>query len=424
MTATSAVAGRGPASTGEFQNQTVGLTRGLQAFRHRDFSLFWISQLVSLVGTWMQVLGQIWLVLELGGSPFDLGLVSALQFLPMLGLSMFGGFLADHLPKRYLLIGSQSTAAMLAFALALLAWTGIVNIFHVMILAVLLGLVNSVDMPTRQAYVVELVGRRDLPNAIALNSAAFNAARLVGPAVAGLLIGWLGLAPVFLLNGLSFLPVVVALLAMKAGSTSVATGTTEPGAVLENMREGFAYVHRSRPVFLTVALVAVVSTIGMNFSVIAPLFARNILNVGAEGLGLLISAMGLGSLLASGLLAFLPWEPHPKLLLGGAAVFASLEMALGLARQFNMAAILMGAIGFAMIIFTTVANTTLQTSTPDHLRGRVMSVYATVFVGSTPIGSLVTGYLAQTMGIALTVIVEGAIGVAAALVAWLKSARE
>ena len=421
--ATCTIASRGPGSTIEFQPRPVGLMRGLASLRHRDFRLFWLSQLVSLIGTWMQILGQGWLVLEIGGSAFDLGIVSALQFLPMLVFSLFGGLLADHYPKRFLVLGTQTSAMILAFVLAALTWTGTVTITQVMILAVLLGLVNAVDMPTRQAYVMELVGRQDLPNAVALNSAVFNAARLVGPAIAGLLIGWLGLAPVFFLNGVSFLPVVVALLAMKAGSTTVADVMMEPGEIWANVREGLVYVRRSELVLLVVVVVTVVATFGMNFNVIAPVYARNVLDVGANGLGILMSALGLGALIASVLLAFLQWEPHPKLLVGGAVLFGLLEMLLSLTANFLLAALILGAIGFAMIIVTTVANTSLQTATPDRLRGRVMSVYTTVFVGTTPVGSLFTGYLANVAGVPAPIWVGGAMSSGVALYGWWKTVR-
>lgn len=397
--------------------------RGFAALYYRDFRLFWLSQLVSLTGTWMQTLGQSWLVLEIGGTAFDLGIVNALQFLPMLVFSLFGGLLADHFPKRWLILGTQASAMVLAFALALLTWTGVVNVAHVMILAALLGLINAVDMPTRQAYVVELVGRADLPNAVALNSAVFNAARLVGPAVGGLLIGWLGLAAVFFLNGVSFLPVIGALIAMKAGSTALSSVVTEPTAILANVQEGLTYIRRSRPVLLTVTVVTLVATFGMNFNVIAPLFARDVLNVGADGLGVLVSAMGLGALVASALLAFLQWEPHPRLLVWGAALFGSLEILLSQIVEFVSAAILMGLIGFAMVVVTTVANTTLQTSTPDRLRGRVMSVYTMAFVGTAPLGSLFAGYLSHVGTVLTPLLVGGAISASVALIGWWRMAR-
>jgi signal transduction histidine kinase len=194
MSETEVVAGRGASSTMEFQPRPVSLRSGLASLRHRDFRLFWTSQIASLIGTRMQIVAQDWLVLELTGSPFILGVVSALQFLPTLIFALVGGVVADRLPKRSLLLFTQSSAMLLAFVLGTLTWTGSVQVIHVMALAVLLGGVNALDMPTRQAFIVELVGREDLQNGIALNSAAFNSARLVGPAIAGLVIGWVGLA--------------------------------------------------------------------------------------------------------------------------------------------------------------------------------------------------------------------------------------
>ncbi|MBI2952748.1 MAG: MFS transporter [Chloroflexi bacterium] len=419
---TNVVAGRGPGSTLQFQPRPVGLARGLTALSHRDFRLFWISQLISLTGTWMQVLAQGWLVLQIGGTPFDLGVVSALQFLPTLALSIFGGVLADKFPKRYLLLGTQSAAMFLAFALAALSWAGIVNLVHVMILATLLGFSNAVDMPTRQAYVIELVGRRDLPNAITLNAAAFNGARLIGPALGGLAIALVGLDAAFFLNGVSFLPVLAALLLMKAGAEARAE-ELRPHEVLAHVQEGLSFVQQSRLVLLTILLAGLVATFGMNFNVIAPVFARDVLHAGADGLGALMAAMGVGALTASLLLAFFEWEPHPMVLSAGAVGLGAFEILLSQIATLPVALVLMSAIGFAMIILTTMANITLQTSTPDALRGRVMAVYTTVFVGSVPAGSLFTGALAYVGGAEMPLLIGGTISVGVAVWVWWQVSR-
>lgn len=419
---TEVVAGRGADSTIEFQPRRVGLARGLSALSYRDFRLFWGGQLVSLTGTWMQIVAQSWLVLQLSNSPFILGLLSALQFLPILTLSVLGGVAADRLPKRQLLLATQVASLALAFVLGALTQTGLVTIGTVLALAVLLGLVNAVDMPTRQAFVVELVDRKDLSNAIALNSTAFNAARLVGPAVAGLAIGVIGIAGAFYLNGLSFLAVIGALLAIEAGRAPLSRGE-EPGRVRDDLKEGLAYVTRTPLIWLIVLLVALVGTFGMNLNVLIPVLARDVLQVGATGFGLLTSAAGLGSLAAAVLLAFVGRTPRPQLLLVSAGILGLTEIALAPVRQFNLALILLAGTGFAMIFFTTLANTVLQQATPDALRGRVMSVYTTVFAGTTPLGSLFIGWLAEARGLGAAFLAGGAISVAAVIAVFALSRR-
>jgi len=414
------VAGRGASSIMEFQRRRVPLLRGLSALRYRDFRLFWITQLVSLVGTWMQIVAQNWLVLELSDSAFVLGLVSALQFLPTLFFSLPAGVVADRVPKRRILIGTQSTAMLLAFALAFLTQTGIVQIGHVMVLALLLGLVNSLDMPTRQAFVVELVGRTDLRNAIALNSAAFNSARLIGPAVAGLAIAWVGLAGAFYINGASFLGVIGALVVIRAGRRPISRGV-RAGSVLEDLREGLTYVTHTEVVWLVVLMVALVGTFAMNLNVLIPVYAQGVLQVGAQGYGFLTAAMGVGSMAAAFLLAFRGPRPGRALVLGSAGALGILQMAMVAVRQYGIAIVLLAAIGFAMVLFTTLSNTALQMATPDHLRGRVMSVYTTVFSGTTPIGSLFAGGIAERWGVGVSFLVGGAVGLASVAIGILLS---
>ncbi len=363
----------------------------------------------------MQTVAQSWLVLVLTGSPLTLGVVTALQFLPILILSVLGGVVADRLPRRRLLLATQTSAMLLAFALAIMTETGAVRVGHVMVLAALLGLVNAVDMPTRQAFVVELVAREDLHNAIALNSVAFNSARLIGPALAGLAIGWIGLAGAFFLNGLSFLGVIGVLLTMRTG-WQPATRGVDPGSLWDDLKEGLGYVARTPVVRMVVLLVGIVATFGMNLGVLIPVLARDTLRVGAEGYGFLTSSMGLGSLAAALLLAYLGQPPRRQMVLGAAASMGLLQLLLGGVEQYSAAILLLGGIGFSMILFTTLSNTALQTSTPDDLRGRVMSVYATVFVGSTPFGSLFVGAIAEHRGVGAALELCGLITVVAALI--------
>ncbi len=420
---TEVVAGRGPASVLEFRPRPAPSGRGVAALRHRNFRLFWLGQMVSLVGTWMQTVAQSWLVLVLSGSPLTLGVVNALQFLPILLLSVLGGVVADRVPKRRLLLATQSSAMLLALLLGILTATGRVQVVHVFALALLLGLVNAMDMPTRQAFVVELVGPGDLRNAIALNSTAFNSARLIGPAAAGLAIGWVGIAGCFFINGITFLAVLAGLLAMNAGDRPTPR-QVEPGSIWEDLREGLAYVAHAPTLRLVILLIAAVGTFGMNLSVLVPVLARDVLRVGAEGYGFLSSALGLGALLAALLLAFLGPSPRRRLVLGAAAGLGLLQMAMPMVRQFLLAVPVLAALGFFMILLTTLSNTVLQTSTPNALRGRVMSLYATVFAGTTPIGSLFAGAIAERWGAGASFFAGGLISVVATLAVYLLSLRQ
>lgn len=409
------IAGRGASSTVEYTSGRTPIQRAAGALNHRDFRLFWLGQLISVIGTWMQSVAQSWLVLQLSHSPFTLGIITALQFLPVLVLSIFGGVLADRLPKRRVLLATQSSAMVLAFTLGILAQTQLVRIEHVMVLAFLLGLVNAVDMPTRQAFVAELVDRRDLRNAIALNSAAFNSARLVGPAAAGLAIGWVGVAGCFFLNGLSFVAVLLGLTQVRAGRAPIKVRSAQT-SLRRDLSEGLSYVVHTRVVRLVVLLVAIVGTFAMNMNVLVPVFAQGVLKVGAAEYGFLTSAMGIGSLVAAIIVASLGSGSRRWFVLGAAAGLGVLEMILGTVHQLGPALVVMGGVGFSMIFFTTLSNTALQTSVPDHLRGRVMSVYTTVFAGTTPFGSLFAGSLAENWGAGTAFVAGGLVSLLAAVI--------
>jgi MFS family permease len=274
----------------------------LGAFRHRDFRLFWGGQLVSLIGTWMQSVGQSWLVLELTGSPLQLGLVNALQFTPILLLSPVGGALSDRLGKRRILLVTQAAMVVQALVLALLVRSGHVRYWHVALLATIYGLGRAIDIPARQAFITDLVGRPDLPNAVALNSVVFNGARIVGPGVAGLLIARFDVAMAFFLNAASFVAVLAALLAMRT------EGHPDPAGQL-GIRQGLigalSYAVGTPQVSFTLALLVAVSLLGLNFNVVVPLIARDVLHEGAQGFGLLMSALGVGAVIGAGALALL-----------------------------------------------------------------------------------------------------------------------
>ena len=397
---------------------------GLRALRHRNFRLFWSGQLISLIGTWMQQVAQAWLVLTLTNDPFMLGLVATFQFAPVLVFGLFGGIVADSLPKRRTLLVTQSTAMTLAFVLAALVATHTVQVWHILILALLLGCSNAVDMPTRQSFFVEMVGREDIGNAVALNSAIFNSARIIGPAVAGLTIGAFDISIAFFLNGLSFLAVLASLLAMRESELGGVVRMVMPrsvGAVVENLAEGLRYVRQTRIVLLAVGVVGLVATAGMNFSVVMPSLARDVLGTGAQGFGFLMAASGVGSLAAALVIAF-GRRPGIRVLIGGAAVLGVLEVVLAASRSMPLSLVAMFGIGAGGIAMAMTANTAIQLAVPDPLRGRVMSVYTTVFAGSTPVGGLAFGALARAFGAASAVFVGGAavlvIAFGAGIVAW------
>jgi MFS family permease len=401
-----------------------GALRAFVALRHRNFRLFWGGQLISLIGTWMQSIGQAWLVLELTHSALMLGVVGALQFLPVLVLSLFGGVLADRLPKRTVLLFTQSFAAMQAFILWILVATGEVRLWHVLVLASLLGLTNSVDMPTRQAFVSEMVAREDLPNAIALNSSLFNMARIVGPGIGGLIIAWLGVAPLFLLNAISFIPVIIGIFLIDTKKLFAqvkrlpAQADTPGQSPIQSLREGLAYVVRTPAIFLIIAVVGVISLFGINFNVVLPLFATVVLHVGAVGFGFISSAFGLGSLFAALLLAWGNRKPSIRLLLLSSVMFCILEAAFAISHWYLLSLLLIASVGFFQITFSATSNSTLQTISPDRLRGRVMSVYMMVFAGSTPLGNLFTGELAHLFGAPIALLVDAGLSLSAATAGW------
>ena len=399
-----------------------GFLRTFSALKHRNFRLFWTGQLVSLIGTWMQTTGQAWLVLQLTHSAWLLGVVGALQFLPVMLLSLFGGVIADRVPKRTLLLFTQSFATLQAIILWLLVVTGTVQIWHILVLALMLGVTNALDMPARQSFVVEMVGREDLPNAVALNSSLFNMARLVGPGIAGLLIAWLGVAPLFLLNAISFVPVLVGLVLIDSRQLHthvkpVVTGTiVKKQGTMQSLREGLAYIAKTPSVLLIIVVIGIVSLFGINFNVVLPLFATNVLNAGPVGFGLLTSAIGFGALVSALWLAWGNKTPSIQNMLIGAIIFGVLEACFALSHLYILSLVLIAAVGFAQITFSATANTTLQTVTPDHLRGRVMSVYMLVFAGSTPLGNLLTGGLAHLYGAPIALLTCALLSLAAAVV--------
>lgn len=385
------------------------------ALGQRNFRIFWMGQLVSVVGTWMQNVGQSWLVLELTGSAAKLSVVSALQFLPMMFLSLFVGPFVDRFPKRRILILTQSALAILALLLAVLTATGLVRYWMVLVLAFLLGLVRLVDNPTRQSFVIELSGRGALMNAVSLNSAAFNTARVFGPALAGLLIEAIGIAPCFFLNSLSFVAVILALRRLDAPPVASDRPVRSVKEMLSSTADGLSYIARRGEIALPLALMAIISTVVLNYNVFVPIFAKSALGRSASGFGFLMTSMGIGSLLAALSLAVTSARgPSFLKLFGGAIGMCLALLVCGLQRNYALSCVLLGFTGYFTITFSTSTNASIQLASEDSYRGRVMSVYALVFNGVTPIGSLYAGFLSEAIGPGATMVVSGGIGLGAA----------
>jgi MFS family permease len=384
------------------------LTAGFSSLNQRDFRLFWSGQLVSLVGTWMQRVGQAWLVLELTNSAFKLGLITCLQFAPVLLFSVPGGAIVDRIAKRRLLMVTQTVLMLQACVLTLLVWTGRVQYWHVAVLSTVYGLAQSLDIPTRQAFVSDLVGRTHLMNAIALNSAMFNAARLVGPAVAGVLIARYGLAQAFLLNALSFVAVLGALSALRTdGAPHPSTGAT----FLERIQGGIEYAATTPLIRHVLLLLLTVSFFVLNFNVLVPLVTKQVLHGGAAEFGWLMASLGGGAIAGALALALLLQGRPPVALPVAAGLVASAgTVVLAFAPGFATTAGTLVVVGAAQITFQATCNTILQLTAPDALRGRVMSLYALVFAGITPFGALMIGYVAEALGTPAACAVGGAGG--------------
>jgi len=367
---------------------------------------------------------QSWLVLQLTGNPFDLGVVSAVQFLPVLVLGLFGGVLADSLPKRRTLVLTQGFASVLSFVMFALVFSHLIQVWHVLVVAFLLGVRNAIDMPTRQAFAVEMVGREDISNAVALNSAMFNGARVIGPAVAGLTIGAFGVAPAFLLDAISYLAVIWALLEMREPDLHTRPGIARPesvSAVFVHLREGLHYVRGTKFVLIATVVIGLVSTFGMNFSVVIPPLTQMVLHSDATGYGFLMAATGVGSVISALTIAF-SGRTTPLIIGIGALLLGMAEVVMSVTASFPIALACMFFAGVGGIGMAATANTVIQLNVPDQLRGRVMSVYTTVFAGSTPFGGLVTGAIASSFGAAVAVGLGGAASLATGIgaMAWLR----
>ncbi len=359
------------------------------ALKHRSFRLFWSGQCVSLIGTWMQRASQAWLVLTIKDSPFLLGLVSAMQFVPVIFLGLFAGVIADRVSKKRMILTTQACLGLQAFVLAALVYTGKVQYWHVVVLAAFQGICTAFETPAYQSLIYEMVGKEDLMNAVALNSALFNAASIIGPAIGGFTMEYFGPAIAFLLNGFSYLFVLAALLAIKVPE---ATPKRSERNIKREIGEGIAFARQTPMLLDTLLTVGLVGVFALNASVLVPVLAKDVLRQGATGSGLLMSFMGAGALLGAVFLAsFSHLGPQRKLLYGGAIALGTFEILQAGHSSFVVACGILFLMGWAQIIYSATANSTLQISTPDHLRGRVMSLYALLHQGSAPLGFLFAG---------------------------------
>jgi MFS family permease len=390
------------------------LPAALRALRHPNYRLFFFGQLISLIGTWMQGTAQSWLVYRLTGSEQLLGLLGFLSTLPVFVLSPIGGTVADRYDRRWMCVGTQVSAMLLALILAVLTLTDHVHVYDVVILATLLGVVNAFDIPTRQAFVVQMVGREDLINAIALNSSIINGARIVGPAMAGVVIEIAGEGWCFLINGLSYIAVIVGLLLM----TIVAEKRpAPPGSAISNIIDGFRYVRRTESIRALLLLLGLVSLTAMPYAILLPVFAKQILGGGAREQGLLMTSAGIGALTAALVLAMRRGVEGLHRWVGIAGTgFGVCLILFSLSRYFWLSAGLLVPAGFCMMVGLTSSNTLIQTIVPDHLRGRVMAVYSMMFLGMAPFGALLAGVLAKGLGAPGTVAFGGVICITGAVI--------
>ena len=366
-----------------------------RALRHRNFQLFFSGQLISLIGTWMQSVAQSWLVYRLTGSALLLGSVGFASQIPVFLFAPLGGITADRFNRRYIVICTQIASMVLALVLAALTLLHKVQVWHVFVLAALLGVVNAFDIPGRQSFLVEMVGKEDLMNAIALNSSMFNGARVIGPAIAGILVAKIGEGWCFFANAVSYIAVIIGLLLMKVHSP-VRAAMASP---LEHIMEGFRFVNRTAPIRALLLLLGLVSLVGMPYVVLMPIFADQILHGGARGLGILMGATGVGALLGALTLAFREGvKGLGRWVAWCCAGFGASLIVFALSHSFWLSVLLLLPVGYSMMLQMASSNTLIQVMVPDALRGRVMAVYSMMFMGMAPIGALLGGALAEHLG--------------------------
>ncbi len=370
------------------------------SLKHKNFRYYWIGMCVSLIGTWMQNIAQPWLAYSLTKSAFLLSLIGTLQFTPVLLFSLFAGIIIDKYSKKKILILTQSFSMFITLILAFLVLTKQIQYWHILVTSTALGFVNTLDMPTRQSFVIELVGKEDLINAVALNSSVFNLARVIGPAAAGIIMGYIGMSACFFINSISFGAVIISLLFIK--SIEKPETSNRSVKVIANIKDGLKYIHRKEIILNTILTVAIIGTFAMNLNVLVPVFAKELLHKQEAGFGFLMSFMGIGSFIGAMLVAALgksgPNRFARFVLNVVPFVNAIFLMLTGFTRSYFLTGLLLAFTGLSFVSFSSTANSTIQINSADEYRGRVMSVYSLVFAGSTPVGNLYAGAISQNFG--------------------------
>lgn len=389
-----------------------------RALRHRNFQLFFGGQLVSLIGTWMQTMALSWLVYRMTHSAALLGSVAFATQIPVLFLGPVAGIVADRHRRHRIVIATQTAMMIQAFIMAALTLARVINVTEIVVLALLLGMCNAYDIPARQSFLVEMVGQEDLINAIALNSSMFNGARIVGPAIAGILVAWLGEGMCFLLNAVSFLAVIGSLLLMKINNPKP---NLQGAGKLEQLKEGLKYAYHNTAMRSLLVMLGVISLVGMSYTVLMPIFADSVLHRGAQGLGWLMTAAGFGALLAA------LWLARRKHVVGLDRVVAwsclgfGVSLALfGLSKNYWISLVILAPAGFTLMVQMAATNTLIQSIVSNHMRGRMMGLYTVMFLGMAPFGSLLAGFLAQHFGAPLAVVVGGVAVIVSTAVFWMR----
>jgi len=364
------------------------------SLKHKNFRYYWIGMCISLIGTWMQNIAQPWLAYSLTNSPFLLSLIGILQFTPVLIFSLFAGIIVDKYSKKKILICTQSASLVITLILAILVWTGNVQYWHILVLATALGIVNTIDMPTRQSIVIELVGKEYLMNGIALNSMSFNLARIIGPGIAGVVMVYYGVAACFFVNAISFAAVLISLFFIQVKPME-RKPKKSANAIIE-IKDGLKYIYNNKILLNTILVVTIVGTFAPNFSVLVPVFAKVILNQNEAGFGILMSFMGLGSFAGAIFIATLSTSgPKKHYIYATPFLIGTALIITGYTSVYLLTGIFLAITGFFFIIFASTANSIVQLNSGNEYRGRVMSVYTLVFAGSTPLGNLYAGILTE-----------------------------
>lgn len=376
------------------------------ALSHRDFRLFLIGQTISLSGTWMQSVAQGWLVYSLTKSPFYLGIVAAAGALPIMILTFAGGVIADRFPKKDLLLLTQALSILPALALGIMTSMGTATVWHIAAIAFFLGAINAIDIPVRQSFLIEMVGRGDIVNAIALNSAVFNGSRIIGPVIAGVSITYLGMPACFFINALSFIAVIIALAMMQARGKKLVISE----GVIKDFMKGIRFIRSRAEILHVIALIGVFSLVGIPYINLIPIFAGEVYNTGPRGLGFLVGASGIGALTAALGIAIAGNIANKSRFMSSAALcFSAALIIFSLTGLFWMALIVIAVGSWGMVSYLAAANSYIQISVPDELRGRVMSIYSFVFLGIIPVGNTIMGITADLIGTRQAVFAGGVI---------------